>query len=453
MFAFIKKKILTFWTVGHERTLKIKRNIIYTFLIKGISLIIGFMLIPLTINYLNNVQYGIWITILSLVGWINTFDVGLSNGLRNKLAHVLATDKHEDVVKDISTTYALLFFIAGISLVVFFIIGSLFNWNDLLCVPASMNFSIWPILIITILSFCLQFMLQPINSILIATHQPFKSSLILLTGQVLTYIFTYLLTMYTHANLHLLVLIVGGVPVLILFMANIFLFSTSLKAFTPKFNSIYFSRAKELLNIGGVFFLIQIGALVLYETDNIVITRVLGPQHVTVFNVPFKYFSITTIIFTIIITPYWSAFTDAYARDDFDWIKGSVSKMRKFWAVFSIVTVMLYFLSPIFYKLWVKGLVAVPGNLSLAIAIYTIIQIWMIIHAYLLNGIGKLRMQLVLVLATSIINIPLSIVLIKKFGISGTVWANIIVMLIISIVLTWQSELIINKRAKGIWNR
>ncbi|MFA6085499.1 oligosaccharide flippase family protein [Mucilaginibacter sp.] len=453
MVSFIKNKVQTFLNVGHERTLKIKRNIIYTFLIKGISVLISFMLIPLTINYLNNTQYGIYITIASLVGWISTFDIGLSNGLRNKLAHALALDDYDDMVKDISTTYALLVLIASVIFIVFFIASTFFNWNDLLKAPSSVNFSIWPILIITLTAFCIQFVLQPINSILIAIHQPFKSSLILLIGQVLTYILTYGLTLYTTSNLYLLVLVVTGAPVLVLLLANIFLFSTSLKAFVPRFKAIYLKQAKNLLNIGGAFFFIQMGALVIYETDNIVITRLLGPHEVTTFNIPFKYFSIITIIFTIIITPYWSAFTDAYARDDFDWIKRSVKKMRMLWLGFALLAIILYLFSGIFYKLWIKEMVTIPDALSLAIAMYTIVQTWMVIHIYLLNGVGKLRVQLILVLSTSIINIPLSILLIKGIGLPGLVIANILVIFIMNIFITWQCKLIIEKRAAGIWNR
>jgi O-antigen/teichoic acid export membrane protein len=453
MLSFIKNKVLTFWTVGHERTLKVKRNIIYTFLIKGISVLIGFMLVPLTIHYLNDVKYGIWITIASLVAWVNTFDIGLSNGLRNKLAHGLAINEHDNIVEYVSTTYAILFVIASAVFALFFALGSFFNWNQLLNVPASVDFDIWPIFLVTLGAFCMQFILQPLNSILIATHQPFKSSLILLLGQVLTYLLVYLLTLYTNGNLWLLVLVVAGSPVLVLLLANVLLFATSLRDFVPRKNAIHLQSAKSLLNVGSVFFLIQIGALVLYETDNIVITRVLGPEYVTVFNIPFKYFSIVTIIFTIIITPYWSAFTDAYARNDFDWIKRSVKKMRLIWLGFIAFALVLYLGADIFYKLWVKEMVLVPNMLSLTIAVYAITQTWLMLHAYLLNGVGKLRVQLILVLVTGVVNIPLSIWLVNIYGLPGTVLANIIVMLFMNSIITWQCQLIMDKKATGIWNK
>jgi O-antigen/teichoic acid export membrane protein len=132
MISFLKSKAQGFWNIGHERTIKIKRNIIYSFLIKGTSVLVGFMLIPLTIHYINPFQYGIWLTISSLVAWMNTFDIGLSNGLRNKLAHSLALGEKENIIKYVSTTYAILFLIALITFVLFFTIGSFFNWNHLL---------------------------------------------------------------------------------------------------------------------------------------------------------------------------------------------------------------------------------------------------------------------------------------------------------------------------------
>jgi O-antigen/teichoic acid export membrane protein len=453
MISYLKNKVQGFWNTGHERSLKIKRNIIFSFLIKGFSVLIGFVLFPLTIHYVDPTQYGVWLTISSLVAWMGTFDIGLSNGLRNKLAHSLALDEKQDIVKYVSTTYALLFLIALAIFTSFFIAGSFFNWNRLLNVQGSINYNLWPIVLIALGAFCIQFCLQPINSILTAIHQPFKASLILLYSQLLTFIIIYLLTIFTQGNLLTLVIVVTGSPLLIFLLANLYLFVTGLRTFAPRFSAIDFKSAKSLLSVGGVFFFIQIGALILYETDNIVITRTLGPAEVTVFNTAFKYFSIITIVFSIVVTPYWSAFTDAYAKKDFDWMRQSISKMRKLWLYLSVLTVLLYFFADIFYSLWVGKAVAVPQSLSLSIAVYVIVQTWQVIHAYMLNGVGKLRIQLILLILTSIINIPLSVFLIRQVGLYGTVAANIIVMIIMDIIFTWQCKLIVDQKATGIWNK
>jgi O-antigen/teichoic acid export membrane protein len=452
MISFIKKGTQRFLSIGHERTLKLKKNVIYSFLIKGGGFMMSFMLVPLTIRYVNPLQYGLWLTISSLVAWVNTLDIGLSNGLRNHMAHALAIGEKKSIVKYVSTTYALLSLIALLIFAVFIIGGSFFNWNELLNAK-TIGYDIWPIVIIAIGAFCVQFSLQPINSILTATHQPFKSSLILLLGQALTLIITYLLTLFTQGSLLILVFVVTGAPILVFFLANIYLFSTSLAEFMPKLKAIDFSIARKLLHVGAAFFFIQIGALVLYETDNIIITRALGPQEVTTFNIGFKYFTILTIGFSIIITPFWSAFTDAYAKDDMAWIRRSLNKMRRFWLGVVVASLLFFLSANKFYELWVGKTIPVPRLLSFATAIYVMAQTWQVMHAYVLNGTGKLRMQLILLIVTAIINIPLSFILIRHVGVSGTVISNIVVMVIMDIFFAYQCELIISKKAKGIWNR
>ena len=453
MLNYIKNKFRNYWDVGHERSLTIKRNIIYSFLIKGCSILIGFILVPITIYYLNSSQYGLWLTIYSVVAWVNTFDIGLSNGLRNKLANSIALNQNENAIKYISTTYALLFLIAIIVFVLFGIVSSLINWNNLLTINAGYSTSIWQLIIITLGFLCLQFALQPINSILTALQQSSKSSVILLIGQLFTLLFTGLLSVYTKGNIIYLAIVAAGCPVAALLISNIYLFKTKLKHLAPKFSSIEFTSAKSLLNIGGTFFFIQIGALILYETDNIVIAHTMAPAQVTTFNIAFKYFSVLTIAFNIIITPYWSAFTDAFAKRDFEWMHQSIKRLHKTWMLFFIATIFAFLGANSFYKIWIGGKTTIPLLLSFAIAVYVIIQNWMLIYAYMLNGTGKLKVQLILVVSTGVINIPLSILLIKHIGIAGTTFANIIVMLLMSCILTYQGNVIIKNKAKGIWNK
>lgn len=81
------RQILTdFFTKGHERSIKAKKNILASFIIKGLSIAISLVLVPLTINYINPTQYGIWLTLSSIVAWFSFFDIGLTQGLRNKFA-------------------------------------------------------------------------------------------------------------------------------------------------------------------------------------------------------------------------------------------------------------------------------------------------------------------------------------------------------------------------------
>jgi O-antigen/teichoic acid export membrane protein len=450
--SFIKKVTLL-WKDGHERSVNIKKNVVYTFLIKGLSVLSGFALIPLTIHYINPAQYGIWIIISTAAGWINTFDIGLSNGLRNRLAYAIAVGQKKDIIKYVSTTYILLFFVASAIFILFLVVNSFLDWNSIFNIQRTVDYDIGPVFLITTGAFCIQFILQPINTILVAIHQPFKSSLILLISQLLTLITIYILQRFTAGNLFIVVMVATGSPLIVLLLASIYLFNNGLKSSAPKFSFADRGIAKHLLHTGGAFFFLQIGALVVYETDNIIITRTLSPVEVTTFNIAYKYFSIITIIFTIIITPFWSAFTDAYAKKDYEWMRGSLKKMKAVWLVLSVMALILYLLSGIFYKIWIGDDIYIPSLLSLSLAINTIIQNRMNIYANMINGIGKLRVQLVLMVFGVIVNIPLSVFLIHKIGLAGTVVANSIVFMISGIFLAYQSRLLLNKQSGGIWDK
>ena len=347
MISFVKTLKQSFFKVGHERSMKVRKNVTISFLIKGASIPISLLLIPMTINYINPVQYGIWLTVSSIIGWMNFFDIGLGNGLKNKLAHSYALNQPEEMNKYVSTTYAVMSIIAGIFFVGFYSASFFFDWNKILNIPASLTFSVRPVIIVIL------------NTLLTATHQPSKSSVITFIGQLATLIIIFLLTRYVPANLTILVIVLAGTPILVMFLSGLYLFKTDLKALSPKISNIDFRFAKSLLNTGGIFFFIQLGALILFQTDNIIITRILGPQSVTTFNVSYKLFSVLVMVFNIIVTPFWSAFTDAYAKKDFEWIKSSIKRMRQLWMVLSIVSLILFFISHWVYKLWIGDAVLI----------------------------------------------------------------------------------------------
>jgi len=79
--------------LGTQRTknyfLQVRNSFIYKFL----AIVLSYLSIPLMIKYLGNVQYGIWSTLLSIMSWISLFDIGIGNGLRNKVSESLGKEK------------------------------------------------------------------------------------------------------------------------------------------------------------------------------------------------------------------------------------------------------------------------------------------------------------------------------------------------------------------------
>lgn len=439
---------------GHERTIRARKNILGSFALKGISIITSLLLVPLTIDYLNPTKYGIWLTLSSVIGWFVFFDVGLGNGLRNKFAKAKAEGNHQLAKIFVSTTYAIISIIAIAMLVVFFIINQFLDWGKILNASSDL-LEIERLVLIVFTVFCFQFVVKLINVIFIADQKPVISSLINTIGSVLSLGIIFILIKTTDGSLLYLGASFSIINLLVPLIATFWVFSGKYKMYRPSFNTIDFSKSKELLNLGFRFFITQIAAIVVAATDNIIIAQTIGNEEVAVYNVAYKYFGIMNMIFTIITTPYWSAYTEAYVKKDMAWIKQATVKIIKLWLLIVIAIGGMLFLSDFAYSIWVGDRISIPFNLSLVMAIWVVIGTSTMIFANFLAGVDKIQLSLYHAIFVSIVNIPLSIYFAKNLGMGsmGVILATVLGMLPRAIFQPIQYWKIVNGKAKGIWNR
>jgi len=448
----IRKFITDFFTSGHERSIKAKKNILAAFLIKGGSIMISLFLVPLTIHYVSPSQYGIWITLSSIIGWLGFFDIGFGNGLRNKFAESVAKGEHEMARIYVSTTYAILSIIIALVLLLFFIINPLLDWSKILNTPADMADELSTLALIVFVFFCLQFVLQLITTILTANQQPAKASLFNFFGSLFSALIIFILTKTTSGNLIYLGFVYGLTPILVLIFSSIWFYSNKYKKYAPSIKYVKFHYARDLMTLGIKFFFLQIAGIVLYQTSNIIIAQLFGAAEVTPYNIAYKYFSIISMVMGIIMTPYWSAYTEAWIKKDIIWIKDSMKKLKIIWILLSIVTLIMLSASNFIFRLWVGKEIIVPFSISLTLAIYSILNSWTNIFSLFLNGAGKIKMQLYASMVGMVLNIPLAIFLGKKFGISGVILSGVILCVVNMILEPIQTNKLLNNNAKGIWN-
>ncbi|MBR9831794.1 MATE family efflux transporter [bacterium] len=449
----IKKSINSFLS-GHQRSVKAKKNIIASFFLKGISILINLILIPLTIDYLNPTNFGIWITLTSIIAWFNYFDIGLGNGLRNKLAAAKAKGDIELGQVYISTTYALITIIAVVFFILFTIINPFLNWGEIFNTTENLE-ELQKLVLIVFSVFCLQFIVKLINMIFIADQRPAMSNVINTTGSLLSLLAILVLINTTDSSILYLGATFSIINVVVPFAAGLWFFNTSYKHFKPSLKTIDFSYTKELLGIGSQFFILQGSILIVYLTDNLIITQVSGPEYVTPYNIAFKYFGIITIFFTIVTKPYWSAFTEAFLKNEISWIESAFRKVMKLWILSIGLVILMLFASQFVYELWIGSEIEIPFLLSLVMAIYVVMASNIMIFSNFLYGIGKIRLSLYHALFVGIINIPLSVYLAKnlELGNVGVILATCFGVLISMIIQPIQCYKIIKGRATGIWNK
>ncbi|MBW1703353.1 MAG: hypothetical protein JRJ50_14810 [Deltaproteobacteria bacterium] len=127
--SFVPPFVRLFFTKGHERTLRAKENVAVSFVFKGVTIAIGFVIVPLAIDYLDPTRYGVFLTISSVAGWFSFFDIGLGNGLRNKFTEAMAKDDKRLGKIYVSTTYVILGAIVCTVFLIFATVHPFITWS------------------------------------------------------------------------------------------------------------------------------------------------------------------------------------------------------------------------------------------------------------------------------------------------------------------------------------
>ena len=455
MTSFLKLS-KSFINQGHTRSIKAKKNIIASLILKGTSILITIILVPLTINYVNPTRYGIWLTLSSIVGWFSFFDVGLTNGLKNKFAEAKANGDDNTAQTYVSTTYAILVIVFTLIWVVFIIANHFINWTNILHISPDLQHEISTLVLIVFTYFCIQFILRIITTILIADQQSAKSSLIDVLGQLLSLICIFVLLKTTNASLVNLGIVLCSAPLLILICSNFFFFYNEYKKYKPSLSSINFSRAKGLFSLGLKFFIIQIAGIIQFESANIIIARNFTLADVTAYNIVYKYFGIIYMVAVIFTTPFWSASTEAFYKNDIDWIKNGMKRYRLLNIVLFFFGFIILIFSKQIYNMWLgQSKINISFSLSLWGFISFSLLAFSLRYTTFLNGISALRLQFFTCILSPILYVLISQILIKhyKLGLQSLFIAAIVSNFYGYIIAPLQYYMIIQNGKRGIWRK
>jgi len=401
---------------GNQRSVKSKKNILLMLFFQGANMLIGLLLIPMTLGYVDNATYGIWLTLSTMITWVRVLDIGINHGLKNKLAQSLANDNNELSCRYVSTTYAMLTLIFLPIMLVLLILTPILNWRSLLNIPEVDPLVLNVSISIIIVYFCLNFILSTINVVLYADQRPADASFRTFVQQIASLIIIWILTMTTKGDLIKLCLGLCASPLLIVFVFNITLFRGRYIKIAPRLKSIDFSLVPSLMSLGIKFFIIQIGFIVQYQLSNILILRYFGAADVTVYSIAHRYFGVLHSVWQTTIVPIWVGVTDSIEKNDYAWIRNIIKKYTRFFGFFALLLLIMLAFSDFAYELWLGGRVQVPFELSLWTMLCNMVIWYGAIYINVLNGAGVLKVQTVSSVISPIVFL-LSFFILKEIGI------------------------------------
>ena len=421
------EEIKSFFLAGSERSIKAKRNIAAMVFIKGANILVGLLLVPLTLKYVNSDTYGIWLALSSMVAWFSFFDIGINNGLKNRLTETLAHNNLSLAKKYVSTTYALLILIFIPLMVIMLIIAPLFDWYAILSLNQETVDGLLVSVCIIITYFCINFILSTVNVVMMADQRPADAAFRTLIQQILSLVVIAVLTFTTEGSLVKLCIALCACPLLVVGLFNWTLFSGRYKKIAPSLHAVDFSVAPDLFKLGIQFFVIQIAGIVQYQMTNFLIIHYFGATEVTEYNIAYKYFNIPYMFWVTILTPVWAAVTDAIAKNDVAWVRRVVNKYLFLFLLFIGGSLLMLAFSGPLYHVWVGDSVTVPFEVSLWVMVFNLAMMFGSIFVNVLNGAGVLKVQTIACVFSPFLFIGLCMFLIRcGFGVKSILIASIV---------------------------
>ena len=382
----------------NENNKIIFKNTISAFIIKGGALFISLFTMPAFMRYFDNQKIlGVWFTVLSVLIWILSFDLGIGNGLRNKLVKAIMDNNKLDIKKYISSAY----FIIGIFVIVIgfvgYIVSPFINWNAIFNISEEL-ISINTMLIVIRCIFTgilLQFFLRLISSILYSLQKSAINNLLALVTSVLQLIFVLLAPSYSpEKNLIMLsffYIIFSNLPLLIV---TIIVFTTKLKDCFPRIRYFHKTYAMSVVKLGGLFFWCQILYTIIVNTNDFFITQYTSPEFVVEYQIYNKLFSLPGMLIMLTLTPIWSAVTKSIVENNFNWLAKLYKTLKKVALLAVIAEFLIIPFLQIIINLWL-GSKAIQINYlyALSFAIFGGTFIYQSVFSTVVCGTGNMKLQ------------------------------------------------------------
>ena len=452
LFAFLLKK-----NRYNEESLTgvVVKSSVISFVAKALTVLAGLVTMPIVFNALDKYQFGVYATLTSIIAWIDMFDFGITQGLRNRLTEARTDGDIKMARSYISTSYILLFFIALAIFIVYCCFYKVINWQVILNGGDLDREMLDNMAFIVLSSFLIRFVASVINIIYYAFQKSYMVDVTQLIGKIVYLGIIILLSSFNSISLFNVAVvqsaISAGIPILI----ALYFFSFSEPEYRPSFRLIDFNVTGQILGLGWQFFVIQIALLIIHSGNNLLISQFVDPASVPAYSLSYQLFSYVLLAYTIIITPLWSAYTEAWRKGNKEWIVKTIGRIKMVYYLFVFGSAIVVAFTPFIFKMWIGDKADVPMIMAAAVAVMILLDMWIRIYDFFINGVGKIRVQMIVNIVMALINIPLAYLfsVVCGLGAFGVVMASIISYGVSAVVSPIQARMILNGTAKGIWNK
>jgi O-antigen/teichoic acid export membrane protein len=406
----------------------IVRNVFSNWTGYAVNLVVAFFLAPFVLHALGDSQYGIWVLVGSMTGYMGLLDFGTKPAIVKFASKYRALDQDAKINEIINSSLLVLCIAAGVVVVVSLVLASIAP--SVFKVPEE-SYGLLRIIIVMI-------------GINVAAGFPFGA-------------FAATLNAFERFDLnniiHISVLLMRALLIVVLLKAggglialgSIVIFATllefSLRAYACKkvFPALKISftftnkqTLKMIYSFSAFTFLIGLAFQMSFYSSSIIIGAFISASAITFYAIAsnlVEYLKNLVSSITITITPVASSLE---AQGDFDRLKRLLLSGTKYCLlVIMPVGVAFIIIGEAFINLWMGP---AYGPASSKVLTILMISYFGFLSSLVANcifmGLGKIKALSLILLGTAVVTIILSIILVQYWGINGVAWGTTIPQII-----------------------
>jgi O-antigen/teichoic acid export membrane protein len=387
---------------------------------KVISLFVQFAVVGLLARHLGKLSYGVWATLVSLIGWLNLVQLGVGPSLINELSSLTSKDDRAEARRFVATAWWVQMALAlGIG-VVAAVAWPFIPWGVIVNTSSPAMAEAAGLTAAVILGAALLRLPLSLLSTVFNAHQRGYIDALWNAGAAVVTLAAVWFVTREDAGMASVTLAQRSGPVLVAAVACFVVFRGAYRHLAPSPRFVRRREAKRLIGVGIHFTIATVSATIINSTDNLVITQVIGPEAVTPYAVTFMLTQVANLVVMLLLNAAWPAYVEAAAHRDVAWLMRTHRRLSISAAVilFTSAAGILVLGRP--FLAWWAGPEAVPSFALLSsIVLLSTVQGLFLCTGRLITALGAVNITGWVGATNAVVNLAASLVLAHYLGVVG----------------------------------
>ncbi len=380
---------------------------------------IGLLSVPLLVGYFGKERYGLWATIAALVPWTALFDLGLVNAIVNPVAEAHGLGDRTASCASVSTAFALLLGIAGALGLALLVAGPAVNWSTVFETSISED-ALAPAVAVALAISVAALPLGLLPQLFVGYQKAYAASAFQTAGAALSFALLFIavrlrLSFAAVVGAASSAALLGGA------LALWYLLASEMRWTAPRWSLVSRRALRRLLATSVPLYLFQIGALLVSQSQQLVLARRTGLETVAEYDLLLKLYYLTVGLTVLSTSSFAPSFRESFERAELGWMRRGFRRMiaiRMSIAVAASVTIVA--LGNWVLRLWLgRADFGHPVTVWLALAALVLVATWASSYLELLMVLDRIWPQVTLVLVQGVLTVALTWALAPRFGVIG----------------------------------